>query len=216
LILTIAVLGAASLLHLVRYVLLILNRNTLLPPIVAGAVTWLAVLASVGAMFAVVGCAVVLTRWLITRRAAAFGQRHQPDPRPVWALRAGCLVPLANLLWAPVYVMELAVAEDRYSRLLQPIRVWWIVFVASTVVSVFATATSFTQDAQGIANNTVSFIVAYLLAMAAVVAVARLVFVFERSPVERSAHRWLVVPDEPETPSELPATVEREGQEPAA
>lgn len=213
---TIAILGVAALLHLVRYVLLIVNRNMLLNSILAGAVTWLAVLASVAVVFSIVGCAFVLTGWLITRRAAAFEHRHQPDPRPVWALRAGCLVPFANLAWAPVYVIELANAEDRFPRLRRQIWAWWGLFVASTVVSVFATATSFTSEAQGIADNTVSFVVAYLLAMATVVTAAQLVFAFERLPVERPAHRWLVVAEELEKTPETPAEVEWEGQEPAA
>lgn len=223
---TVAVLGVAALLHFVRYVLLIVNRSVLLNPIVAGAATWLAVLASVAALFSVIGCAYVLTDWLIARRAAAFEHRHQPDPRPGWALRAGCLVPIVNLAWAPVFVLELAVAEDRLARLRRQIWTWWGLFIASTAVSVFATATSFTTDAQGIADNTVSFTVAYLLAMATVVAAAQLVFAVERAPVERPVHRWVVVAGEPEPQLELeqepekapetPAEVEREGQEPAA
>ncbi|HME46785.1 MAG TPA: DUF4328 domain-containing protein [Mycobacterium sp.] len=226
LITTVAVLGVAALLHLVRYVLLIVNRGMLLNPIVAGAATWLAVVASVAALFSIIGCAYVLTGWLIARRAAAFGHRHLPDPRPVWALRAGCLLPLVNLAWAPVFVMELALAEDRFARLRREIWVWWALFVASTAVSVFATATSFTGEPQGIADNTVSFIVAYLLAMATVVVAAQLVFAFERAPVERPAHRWVVVAQEAgqarepgqesEKAPEKPAEVEREGQEPAA
>jgi Domain of unknown function (DUF4328) len=224
LITTVGILGVAALLHLVRYALLVVNRSVLLNAVVAGAATWLAVVASVAALLSIIGCAYVLTGWLIARRAAAFGHRRQPDPRPVWALRAGCLVPVVNLAWAPVFVMESALAEDRFARLRRQIWQWWGLFAASTVVSVFATATSFTSDAQGIADNTVSFIVAYLLAMATVVGAAQLVFAFERAPVERPAHRWVVVADEagqepepkPEKPPETPTAVEPEGQEPAA
>ena len=219
------VLAVAAALHLLRYMLLIINRSTLLPPLLAAVVTWLGVLASVGAVIGIIGTAVVLTRWLIARRAAAFERRGGPDPRSAWALRAGCLIPFVNLAWAPVLVMELADAEDQLPRLQRPIVVWWVIWLASTVVSVFASATSFTQDAQGIANNTVSFIVAYLLALAAVVAAAQVILAFERKPVERPAHRWLMVPvesadksSEPtdECAAESAATVESERQEPAA
>ena len=55
LIVTMVVLGVAALLHVVRYALLIVNRSMLLNPLVAGAATWLGVLVSVLAMFAVVG-----------------------------------------------------------------------------------------------------------------------------------------------------------------
>ena len=213
---TVVALGAAALLHIARYALLIVNRDILLNSIVAEVATWVPVAASVGAMFAIVGTAFVLTEWLIARRAAAFGQMSAPDPRPLWALRAGCLVPLANWLWAPTYVVELATVEGRY-RLLRPvIWAWALLFVLSTLVSTFATATSFPSDTQGIANNTVSFIVAYLMAMAATVAVARLVFAFERTGVERPSHRWVVVGEETQSRPESSAAVEPEGREPAA
>lgn len=227
LITTFAVLATAALLHLIRYVLLMVNRSTLLHPLIAGAVTWLGVLASVGAFVSVIGCAVVLTRWLIARRAAAYHHRGQPDPRPRWALRGGCLIPLLNLVWAPVFVLELAVAEERPSQLRRPIVAWWVIFMASTAMSLFATATAFTDSAQAIANNTVSFIVAYLLAAAAVAAAGQVVLAFERTPVERPAHRWLVLPVElsderaeaspaDESDGESALGVEPERQDPAA
>ena len=55
------VLGVAALVHVVRYALLIVNRSTLLNPLVAVAATWLGVLASVLALFTVVASAVMLT-----------------------------------------------------------------------------------------------------------------------------------------------------------
>src|SRR6202453_3550802 len=65
-------LGAAALMHLMRYLLLVINRNTLLNWVVADAAALLSVLASLAAIVAVMDCAVVPTRWLIARRAAAF------------------------------------------------------------------------------------------------------------------------------------------------
>jgi hypothetical protein len=222
LITTLVVFAAAVLLHVVRYALLIVNRSVLLHPLIAGAATWLAVLASVGAFLAVIGCAIVLTGWLMARRTRAFEHRGQSDPRSALALRAGSLIPFVNLLWAPVFVIELAAAEERLSRLRRPIVLWWVLWVASTAMSVFATATSFTQDAQGIADNTVSFILAYFFAAATVAALGRVVFAFDRKPVERAAHRWVIVPiesDEPrdaESAQETAQTVESERREPAA
>jgi hypothetical protein len=223
LIATMAVLGAAALVHLVRYALLIVNRSVLLNPWLAGAATWLGVAVSVIAMFMVVASAVVLTNWLIGRRAAAFAYRGQPDPRRVGALRAGCLVPLVNLVWAPVFVIELAGVEERLSFLRRSIAVWWLVWVASTVVSVFSIATSFTTDAQGIADNTVTTTVAYLLALAALLLVMKVFHGFERQPVEKPSKRWVIVPDEragaeqqPEAEPENAVAVESEGQNPAA
>jgi hypothetical protein len=229
LIATMVVLGIAALVHVVRYALLIVNRSTLLNPLVAGVATWLGVVVSVAAIFMVVAGAVMLTNWLIARRAAAFSFHGRGEPRRLWALRAGCLVPLINLAWAPVYVIELAVAEDRLARLRRPIVVWWIVWIFSTAVSVFSIATSFTRDVQGIADNTVTTTVAYLFAVAAMLLALQVFLGFERKPVERPARRWVIVADDGLSPGDRPKpdaapdsdresvlAVESEGQNPAA
>ena len=116
--------------------------------------------------------------------------------RGLWALRAGCLVPLVNLFWAPVFVIELANVEERLSWLRRPIVVWWIVWFLSTAVSIFSIATSFTQDLpQGIADNTVATIIAYLFAAALLLAM-KVFLGFERQPVERPSKRWVMVRDD--------------------
>ncbi|MEO6794855.1 MAG: DUF4328 domain-containing protein [Mycobacterium sp.] len=225
----IAALGIAALVHVLIYVLMIVNRTRLLHPVIAGGAVWLGRLAGLAAIGAVLGCAVVLTRWLLARRRAAYDRLQLPESRPAWALWAGCLVPLVNLAWAPVYALELAGREDRLARLRKPIVVWWVVWAASTAAAVFATATSWTTDAQGIADNTVATVFAYLLGLAAVVAVARVVEGFEQRSMGRPAHHWVVVADErrdatvpagplevPETAATPAAVLESDGREPAA
>jgi hypothetical protein len=217
--LSVLVLSVAALVYVVRYVLLVINRNTLLNSIVAIAADWLGVLASVAAIVAVITSGVMLIRWLIARRAAVFAHLGLPESRSVRALWAGCAVPLANLFWAPVYVIELATVEEHYDRLRRPIVQWWIAWVFSYLVSIFAIVTSFAGDAQGIANNTVLMVFGYLLAAATLSAAARVFEGFVRKPVERPAHRWVVVDrDHPERPAARAsaAPVELEGQEPAA
>lgn len=230
-----AALGGAALAYLVVYGLLIVNRTTLLNPVLAGAALWLSRLAGLAAVAAVIGCAVLLIRWLIARRAVAFTRQRVPEPRPGWALWAGCLVPVVNLAWAPVYLIELASREGRLARLRKPILVWWVLWAISTAATVFAIATSGAQGAQGIADNTAAVVIAYLLGVAAVWAAAGVVREFERRSVQRSAHHWVMVADDragspatagaPETPepgkpaepATSPAAVlESEGREPAA
>lgn len=189
-------LGLAAFIHLVRYVLLLVNRSMLLHPLVAGIATWLGVALSVLASFAVVASAVVLTNWLIARREAAYALSGIADPRSAWEILVSCLTPLANLLLAPVYVIELARAEGRLSRLRRDIVTWWCVWVLSTVLMIWSVATSFTRDTQGIADNTVTTIVAYLAGLAALVLAGRVFQGFEATPVDRPAHRWVIVPDE--------------------
>lgn len=250
---TVLVLGIAALVYLVRYLLLIINRSTLLTPIVAGVAVWLGVLASVAALGAVVICTAVLTQWLITRRAAAFGRHGRSEPRRGRVIWAGCLappavavllalgfatwlaaleqpswavlalfvavawLPLIALLWPLVYVLDLVKAEGYYDRLGSAVWLWWLLWLFSAMVAVFATETRFARDAQGVANNTVVTASAYLLAGLAVLAAARVVEGFERKPVDRQVNRWVVVgqEDRPES-AESTVPVELEGREPAA
>ena len=214
--LSLLVLCGATLVYVVRYVLLVINRNTLLNSVLSFAANWLGVLASVAAIVAAGASWVMLTRWLIARRARAFSHYGLQDQRSVRALWAGCLVPLVNLLWAPVYVTELATIEEHHARLQRPIVQWWIAWVFSYAVSIFAIATSWATDARGIANNTVLMVVAYLLGAATLAAIARVFEGFERKPVERPAHRWVVAGDDRPGASLSALPVELEGQEPAA
>jgi hypothetical protein len=251
-------LGGAALAHIARYVLLVINRDTLLHPLVAGAGLWLPILAGVAAVAATAGYVVVLTRWLIARRAAAFAHAGGSDSRRSWALWLGCLappscalavarieavllstlghrpswwlmavavtsclLPLLGLVWALVYVVELAKTEGHYPRLRKPIWVWWLLVLVSCATSVFATLTSFARDAQGIANNTVVTTLAYLLTLAAVAGAARVFEGFQRRPVDRPAHRWVMVADDqPAAPAAKPPTadesLESQRQEAAA
>jgi Domain of unknown function (DUF4328) len=250
---SVVVLGVAALVHLVRYVLLVINRDTLLNSLVAIAAALLSVLASLAAIVAVITCAVVLMRWLIARRAAAFTHCGRSEPRPTWALWVGCLLPpaaamvlaisfavtlttldhpaswalmagcmvvcflpLLAVVWPLVYLIELARTEQHYERLRKLIWGWWLLWLLSTVTSVFATVTGGAKDAQGIANNTVAMVVAYLLALGAVIATSSLFEGFERKPVERPAHRWVVVGDDGSSASGSAPAVELSGEEPAA
>ena len=220
--------GMAALVHVLRYGLLLYNRTTLLPRLVANVALLVGVVASLAAVVAVIVTTVTMTSWLTARRSAVFRHRGQDDPRPSWTLWICSLVPLANLLWAPVFVIELAQAEDSRSRLRTPIAWWWAVWIFSTGMSIFAIATSFTTKPQGIADNTVSMIIAYAVAAVAVAMLWRVFDGFVLKPVERPAHRWVVV-DDTQPPSadteahgagraerESPAAVEPERQEPAA
>ncbi|WP_237571976.1 DUF4328 domain-containing protein [Mycolicibacterium lacusdiani] len=213
---TAIVVGAAVFIHLIRYVLLLVNRSVLLHPLVAGAATWFGVALSVLAAFAVVGSAVVLTNWLIARRASAYAVDGATDPRSVWELRAGALVPIANLVWAPVFVFELARTEGRLSRLRTDIVAWWCTWVVSYALVIWAFATSFTRDPQGIADNTVTTIVAYLAGLAALILAYRVVQGFERNPVDRPSRRWIVVPDDGPVERDAAVPVEQKQREPAA
>lgn len=213
LLITLIAFGLAVVTHVIDYALLLVNRSTLLNPVVAGVATWAAVTASVLAVFALVATFIVLTNWLIARRAAVYARHGTTDPRPVWQLRLGCLLPLANLFWAPVFVLELADVEGRLTWLRTPIVVWWCGWWVSVLLSAFAFATSFTQDAQGIADNTVATTIAYLAGLATLLLTLKTYRGFEHTAVDKPVKRWVIVPDEA---AQSPARVESEREDPAA
>jgi hypothetical protein len=80
---------------------------------------------------------------------------------------------------------------------------------------VFSIATSFTRDAQGIADNTVTTIVAYLVALTALLLAHRVLLGFESRPVDRPVKRWVMVADESRRDRDEPAPVETDDSEDA-
>lgn len=192
----VVVFALAAAAHILRYLLLLINRTTLLHPLVANGALLLGILTSLAAIAAVIAAAAVSISWLIGRRAAVFGSHGLDDPRPEWVLWAGCLTPVVNLVWAPVFVIELARAEHSQSRLKTPVLTWWIAWVFSTGVCLWAIWTSGATEPQGVADNTVTVIIAYLAGLATLLLLLRVVDVIVRRPVQRPLHRWVVVTED--------------------
>jgi hypothetical protein len=224
---TAVIFAVAAGVYTMRYLLLLINRTMLLPPFVAIAALLAGILVSLAAIVAVIGTAVALTSWLIGRRAAAFAVHGQDDPRPQWAVWAGCLVPFVNLVWAPVLVLELAYAERCQAKQRGPIILWWIAWAVSFAICGWAIWTSRASDPQGIADNTVSMIIAYLAGLAVLILLWRVFDGFVRKPVDRPLHRWVMVPDDqraadspaeemPESAVAEESAVESKDKEPAA
>lgn len=227
-----AVFAIAAVVFAARYVLMTVNRSVLLTPVVAGLARWLGIAFAAFSFAAVPVVIVTLAAWLVGRRSAGYAHRGQREPRSASAIWTGCLIPFANLLWAPVFVIETATEEGRYSRMRRLILAWWVMWAVSTAASVYATATAFPDTTQDYADNTLSIAVAYLLAAVAVVLTHRVVMGFERTPVEKLGRRWVIASvlsdegrladqarrdDEPRgNDHKKPPAVEPEGQKPAA
>ena len=197
-----AVFALAAAAHTLRYLLLLINRTVLLPPFVAVVVLLMGILISLAAIAVVIATAAVATSWLIARRAAAFGHHGEGDPRPEWALWAGCMIPIVNLVWAPVFVIELAHAERVAARQRGPITMWWIAWIFSTAISAWAMWTSSATEPQGVADNTVTMVIAYVAGLVTLLLLWRVFNGFVRKPVDRPQHRWVIVaPDRAEVES---------------
>lgn len=230
LVVTMVALGVAAFAHVLRYGLMLINRSVLLHPLIADAAVAFGVVASLVALVILGVTVVIMIRWLIARRAAAYSQHGQTDPhsaRQVWLLS---LIPGINVLFTPVYVLELATVEGSLTRLRRPIVVWWIVWALSAVVALWSiigtvVVTFFANSTQHLADNNVTVAIGYLLALAAVLLAWRVYLGFEGAPAEHRSHRWVVVgaesgrPEQPAGSADEPepaVPVESQGQNPAA
>ena len=111
----------------------------------------------------------------------------------MWALWVGCLTPIANLGVGPGFRHRTRARRGLQARLRGPITAWWIAWIFATGLAIFASATSFTTRPQGIADNTVTTIITYLLGVAVLVLLWQVFDAFVRKPVERPLHRWVIM-----------------------
>jgi len=194
--------------HALRYLLLLINRATLLPPFIAIGSLLAGIFVSLAALVAVAGVAVTLTSWLIGRRAEAFAKHEQADPRPTWMVWAGCLVPPVNFVLAPLFVVELAQAErcrDRHKAL---VLMWATAWIAAALICGWATWSGLrAAEPQAVADHTVTMIVAYLAGLAVLVLLWRVLteFIGSTAVVALPNHRWVVVPPDAVAPAQTDA-----------
>ena len=207
------VLFLAAAAHALRYLLLLINRTTLLPPFIAIGSLITGIFVSLAALVAVAAVAVTLTSWLIGRRAEAFARHGQDDPRPSWTLWVGCLVPPVNFFFAPLFVLELAQAERCRERQNAPVLMWAIAWMVAALICGWATWTDLRAvEPQAVADNTVTMVIAYLAGLAVLVLVWRVLtgFIGSATIAARPTHRWVVVGSDAVAPSpDLAETEER-------
>jgi hypothetical protein len=109
----------------------------------------------------------------------------------------------------------LANAERGQERQRGPVALWWIAWTVSFLICGWAIWTSRATDAQGIADNTVTVIVAYLAGLAVLVLLWRVLDGFVRKPVDRPLHRWVIAPADPPSVEEAVPAEEVVSDEPA-
>ena len=118
----------------------------------------------------------------------------------------GCLVPVLNMFLAPVFVTEMATAENRMSALRRPIGIWWTIWAVSGLVVAWSIGGMFATDPQGIADSTEVTVIAYLMGMLALATVLRVYHAFERTQADAPGHRWVVVGAQEADEAEVSAT----------
>lgn len=102
------VLAAAAVVHLIRYVIAVVNRSTPIPmwiDLLSGAaVLVLGTFAFAGMLLGLVA----FVRWLVAVRERAYAEADLRDPRPRWQQRLLAGLPLVNVVGAPLLLSEAA------------------------------------------------------------------------------------------------------------
>ncbi len=187
--------------HLLRYVLLVINRTTPIPTwldIASVVLVWAAGLTAV-VFFATATVSVV--GWLRGARAAAYRRHDRLDPRPRWQLTVFAAIPLVNLAGAPVLVRELIAQRDdidqRRAHLVsgRTAIAWTIVNLAAVAALVTRFIAGRSDSLQTGADGLWLTIVSAALSAAFVWWVLpRLIRVFDDTPyIDAPTRRWVQV-----------------------
>ncbi|WP_019931949.1 DUF4328 domain-containing protein [Nocardia sp. BMG111209] len=152
LVLTAVLFALAAVAEIGRYLILLRNRTRLIPRALLVVSDVSLYLLAGFALLAALVTAIALVGWLIRARRTAYAAAGEQDPRPVWMVLCGCLVPVVNLLWPGVFLTELARRAD--PRALRAVRIWWCAWVFDGVLVVVAlcwhTADSLQARADGV------------------------------------------------------------------
>lgn len=161
-----AALGLAAIAHLLRYVLLIVNRSTPVPAWTDLATSTLVIFGGLLAVGCFVYTTVVFARWVMAMRTEAYRSVDRRDPRPRWQIVLLAAVPLVNVVGVAMVLHEAAnvradLDRDRTRRRLTRMWVAWtivnILAVAAIVTRVVATLSGSIQTgANGLVAVTVS------------------------------------------------------------
>lgn len=198
-------LAASALVHLVRYLLLVVNRDRPLPEFLIVASDWLTIFVGVVAFLGFVLASLAFMRWVLELRADTYAAAGLVDPRrPGWvAALAG--LPLVNLIGAPLVVQEVAVHRvgqdpaldaDLVGRRLRKLWVAWVVVNVAAGAAIIARLVAWRSDSlQTGANAMVMVIVSAAVSAAFAFWMARRVrTLFDAAaaaPVPTS--RWVAV-----------------------
>ncbi|WP_237421551.1 DUF4328 domain-containing protein [Gordonia sp. SID5947] len=160
-----AALGFAAVVHLLRYVLAVVNRSVPVAGWTDRATAFLVIFGGLVAFGVFVYASVVFARWIIVLRADAYRRHHLRDPRPRWQIAVLAAVPLVNVAGAAILLHEVARmrddldAERTRSRLTKLWVAWTVVNVLALVAVVTRTVAAVSGSIQTSANGLAAVVI---------------------------------------------------------
>ena len=133
-------LAVTAVVHLLRYVLLVINRTKPIPGWLDTASTVLVWAAGVTAFLFFCAATAAVVAWLRHTRADAYRRHGLLEPRKPWQIAVYAAVPLVNLVGAPFLVRELLEQRDDVDRpaadqILRRTAIAWIVVNVAAAVA---------------------------------------------------------------------------------
>lgn len=132
----------SAVVHLARYLLLVVNRTRVVPSWADLLTTWLVYFVGVVSIMAVAVAAVAVARWLIAVREERYRSARWLDPRPRWQLWAAVVLPVVNLI-GPAWLLHEVVALgasgaglDVRRRRLRKMAVAWLIVNAVALLAI--------------------------------------------------------------------------------
>ncbi|GAB16831.1 hypothetical protein GOEFS_015_00280 [Gordonia effusa NBRC 100432] len=147
-----------ALIHLVRYVLVSINRTALVPSWADRMTVLLVDFAGICAVLVVAFAAVATAQWLICLRADVYQEIGRVDPRPQWLIWPLVVVPIVNLVgpaWLLFEVADIGVDATTFARRrrrMARILVAWVIvnILAAVAISYQLFADSIQNQADGL------------------------------------------------------------------
>ncbi|QUD82400.1 DUF4328 domain-containing protein [Gordonia polyisoprenivorans] len=193
---------ASTCAHLLRYLLLVINRSTTLPGWLIGLSTVLVLAAGLLALAGFVYTTVVFVRWLLAVRTETYGARGFFDSRSRWQSIPLAAIPLVNVAGAALLLREPAEMLDDVARRAARTRLHklWVGWTVVNAIAVLTVITWWVGAASGSIQTGANALFMVVLTAAVSAAFAfwaahRLPAVFSGSSAEPKvpAHRWVVV-----------------------
>ncbi|WP_439031089.1 DUF4328 domain-containing protein [Gordonia terrae] len=161
-------LAVSAAVHLVRYILLVVNRDTPLPELLIVASDWLTIFTGVVAFLGFVLATWAFMRWVLELRADTYESAGLTDPRrPGWvAALAG--IPGINLIGAPLVLKEVAAARvDRdggagsalVDRRLRKLWVAWILVNLTAALAIVARLIAWRSESLQTGANALTMVI---------------------------------------------------------
>ncbi|WP_149360297.1 DUF4328 domain-containing protein [Lolliginicoccus suaedae] len=196
---------ASALAELIRYVIVLVNRDRLLPPVVAHGSDLLVVTLACTALLFAVGTAIACAAWLVEHRRGWFAREGLVDPRRRRIQFIGSFVPPFALFYPGTLLGELIHAEqaregDQHeaatSRSL--LNAWWTLWVLTWICAIASAAWRIADTIQAQANGIL--FAAFTNVLAAGCAIVALLLIQHRESLHggpanaesaRSPKRWI-------------------------